>query len=265
MKRKARIALAPIKYFESSKQDNTERIVRCIQSAKHAKADIICFPESCLHKKRVLSMDGPILNEVKEACKKNSIWAIVTDDVSIQGKLYSVAVLINRKGNIAGHYKKINLYDDDTNRGREVKVFNTDFGKIGLAICWDLAFPKLFNKLKEKGAQIVFCPTWWAYEARAHKKMKHSPYEQEIELMRSLVSSRAFENLFFVAICNPITNWQKDDIPYSAIVSPHKIIRESINNDSLVVEDINLNEINELEKVYKNYFKRPLNRGRREK
>ncbi|MFA5174275.1 MAG: carbon-nitrogen hydrolase family protein [Candidatus Pacearchaeota archaeon] len=246
MKKNPIIALAPIKYFNISEKDNLEKIRAYIHMASKKGADIICFPESCVHKTAVITLKNPILKEIQEECKKHSIWCIITEDINHKGRDYNTAVLINRKGEIAGNYKKINLYGDKTEAGTRVKVFKTDFATIGIVICWDLAFPRLFQKMKEEGAEIIFCPAQWCYEKKAYDN-QHK--KRETLLLKALVSARAFENLFFVAICNPLIN-EKDLVSYSAIVSPHRILKEAIKKEDLIVAEINLKEIEKSEKLY---------------
>ncbi len=182
------IALAQIRYFDLSTKDNKEKIIKYIRLAKKRKADIICFPESCLHKSS-LDFNNKILKEIQEECRKNSIWCIVTDDMKIKGRVYNLSILIDRNGQIKGGYKKIHLYGDkNITAGKESMVFNTDFGKIGIAICWDVAFPLLFKEMKKIGAQIVFCPSQWWYDSKAHEK---NPKSREIEILESLLLARA--------------------------------------------------------------------------
>ena len=245
-RRTAVIALAPIKYFDIAKKNNLEKIKRYIGLAAKAKADIVCFPESCLHKTDTLHFDDKIIKEIKEECRKNNIWAIVAEDLFLRGKSYNIAFLIGRDGKIKGKYQKMHLYDDKVHSGRRAKVFKTDFAKIGIAICWDLAFPELFKKMKKAGAEIVFCPAQWCFEKKAHDKYHK---EKEIYLLKSLASARAFENLYFIAICNPLRD-AEDQVSYSAIVSPHKILKETIEKEGLIVAEINLSEIKKLEKIY---------------
>lgn len=240
------IALAPIRYFDISKKNNLEKIKKYINLAGKAKADIICFPESCLHKTKTLQVYDNMIKEISEECKKNSIWCIITDDIILNKKSYNTSILIGRDGKLNGEYKKIHLYDDKTCAGTKINVFKTDFAKIGIAICWDLAFPELFQKMKKAGAEIIFCPAQWCYEHKAHDAYHK---EREICLLRSLTCARAFENLFFMALCNPLRD-SKDQVSYSAIVSPHKILTETINQEKLMIAKINLNEIKKLEKLY---------------
>lgn len=245
-KRTAIIALAPIKYFDISKKDNLKKIKKYIRMAANRGADIVCFPESCLHKTEPLNINHEFILQIREECKKNSIWCIITEDLILRKKPYNMAILINRNGEIKGKYRKIHLSGDKVKAGKKVKVFRTDFAKIGIVICWDLSFPDLFIKMKERGAEIVFCPAQWRYEYGAYDK-KHK--EREIKLLKSLVTARAFENIYFVALCNPLTD-KEDQVSYSAIVSPHRILKETIDSEKLMVAKLNLNLIKKVEKIY---------------
>jgi predicted amidohydrolase len=254
-KRNPIIALAQINYFDGPEKHNVEKIKKYIKLAKKKKADIICFPESCVHKKGFLHFNHELIKEIREECRKNSIWCIVDDDMKIGRKVYNTAILINRKGEIHGHYKKIHLYGESNGvrAGRKTRVFKTDFAKIGIAICWDLAHPKLFRKMKRKGAEIVFCPTYWAYEIHAHNARKYEEKHRQKEkaTLKSLIMARAFENLFFVALCNPaMEDGDKELVSYSAICSPHKILAEIKNREGLIFSEINLDEIQKLHNLY---------------
>jgi predicted amidohydrolase len=252
-KRNPLIALAQIRYFDNSEKHNVEKIKKYIRLAKKKNADLVCFPESCIHENAFLHFEGKLIKEIREECKKNSIWCIVTDDIQIGKKAYNTAILINREGEIYGNYKKIHLYGDSEgiSSGKKSRVFKTDFAKIGIAICWDLAHPKLFKKLKKKGAEIVFCPTYWAYELRAHNARKYEEKHRKKEraTLKSLIMARAFENIFFVALCNPASG-EKDLVSYSAICSPHKILSEINDKEGLILSEINLSEIKKLHGLY---------------
>lgn len=244
-KERPMIALAQIRYFDKSK-NNVEKIKKYIRRASKKGADIVCFPESCVHKTEVLYFNDSLIREIKEECKNSSIWCIITEDLEIRNKRYNTAILIDREGNIKGNYKKINLYGDDVSPGNRIKIFETDFAKIGIVICWDLAFPELFKKLKEKGAQIVFCPAQWQYEPIAHK---NKPIKREEKILESLIQTRAFENIYFTALCNPVME-SKYLVTYSAIASPHKILNKISGKEGLITAKINLKEIEKYDRLY---------------
>ncbi len=243
------IALAQIRYFDISKEDNLKKIKDYIGRAKKVDADIICFPESCIHKSKIFDINDDYIKQIQEECRKNSVWCIITEDLNLHGiirnKQYNVSLLIDRSGKIQGLYKKIHLYGDKVNPGNKTKVFKTDFAKIGIAICWDLAFPDLFRAMKKSGAQIVFCPAQWWYDTKAHDE-KHEV--REMHILESLVAARAYENVFFVALCNPVMH-SKYQISYSAIASPTKILKKIVDREGLIVSKINLNEIKKMHKI----------------
>ncbi|MDP3027751.1 MAG: carbon-nitrogen hydrolase family protein [Nanoarchaeota archaeon] len=245
-RKKPIIALAQIRYFDIYRKNNVEKIKRYIRMAKKANADIICFPESCIHKTETLYFNDTLIREIREECKKNEIWCIITEDLEIRGKRYNVSMLIDRKGEIKGGYRKIHLYGDEVNPGRKIRVFKTDFAKIGIVICWDLAFPELFKRYKDAGAQIVFCPAQWWYDTKAHDE-KHE--QREMKILESLVIARAFENVYFVALCNPVME-SKYQISYSAIASPTKILKKIIGKQGMIISQISLNEIEKAQKIY---------------
>jgi predicted amidohydrolase len=249
-KRQPIIALAQIEY-DPRKKNNIDKIIKYIKEAKRKKADIVCFPESCICRTKTLHFDDELIKQLKIECKKNSIWCIITEDIILRGKPYNMSILIDRNGKVKGNYKKIHLYGDseELNAGKKIKVLQTDFAKIGIAICWDLAFPELFKKMKKAGAEIVFCPAQWAYEQKAHDK-QHKKREKEI--LESLILARAFENLYFVALGNPVRKYEKEQVSYSAIASPHKILKEIVGKEGLITAKINLGEIKKFEKIYPN-------------
>jgi N-carbamoylputrescine amidase len=248
--RKPRIAVAQIRYSTKSRK-NVDKVKRYIGLAKRAGADIVCFPEACLSLKDradVFKLSHKYIKEIKEVCKRNEIWCIITDDMLLRGDAYSVALVINREGEDVGGYRKINLSGDNDliNAGKHIRVFKTDFGKISIVICWDLILPELFKRIKRAGAEIVFCPAQWHYEEESYRK-KYKV--RDLKLLRSLVMARAFENLYFVALCNPVTK-RKDLISYSAIISPHKILKEIKGREGLITAEINLNDIKKLHRLY---------------
>lgn len=250
-KNKPIIALAQIRYSGISKE-NVEKIKEYIRLAKSRGADIVCFPESCISLRDrvdVFKLNHKFIREIKDECKKNKIWCIISDDFLIKKQVYSMALLINREGKDVGGYKKINLSGDHklTCAGNKIKVFETDFGKISIVLCWDLRFPELFQKIKKAGAEIVFCPAQWHHEEDTYQEKYRV---RDLHLLKSLVTARAFENFYFVALCNPITH-RPDLASYSAICSPHKMLAEITDKEGLVTAQLRLGEIKKLHKLYK--------------
>lgn len=79
--------------------------------------------------------------------------------------LYNTAYFISPTGDILGKYVKKNLWHPErphlTSSGTQPhEVFDTPLGKVGMLICWDLAFPEAFRALVAKGAEIIIMPTY---------------------------------------------------------------------------------------------------------
>lgn len=76
----------------------------------------------------------------------------------------SLAVLFDREGNESGEYRKIYITEGEIEDGItpgavDPPVFQTDFGKIGIQICYDIMWDDSWKKLREKGAEIIFWPS----------------------------------------------------------------------------------------------------------
>ena len=241
------IALAPIKYFSEHKGNNVAKIKKYIGLAKKAKADIVCFPESCIKLRGSLTITDKFIKSIQAECKKQSIWCIINEDITVREKTYNMSILIDRQGKIHGDYKKINLYGDyRITPGNKIRVFKTDFAKIGIAICWDLTYPGLFTKMWKKGAEIVFCPAMWNYDQISHDKAHK---QRETQILRAMTLARAHENIFYMALCNPLMK-DKRQVSYSAIANPHRIIKELIDQEGILTAKVNLSEIKRFRKYY---------------
>jgi len=182
---------------------------RLIQMAKEQGAELAVLPEnfpimgvneSDKVDIREAYNDGPIQNFLSEQANKHGMW-IVGGTVPIKcddpNKILASSILYNSDGEVVVRYDKIHLFDvelgnDESYKesetiasGTELVVADTPFGKLGLAICYDLRFPELFRQLVDKGAEIIAIPS--AFTATTGK----SHWEV-------LVRARAIENLCYV-------------------------------------------------------------------
>ena len=85
--------------------------------------------------------------------------------------LYNTAVLLGRDGKLVGKYRKTHLpreeWEAGITPGNDYPVFDTDFGKVGLMICWDVQFPEPCRAMGAKGADLVLLPIWGGNETLA--------------------------------------------------------------------------------------------------
>jgi len=148
--------------------------------------------------------NGPIQDFLATQAARHQIW-LVSGTIPLQGdtpnKVRPACLLYDDQGNNVACYVKIHLFDvsltenqldrykesDTYQPGQQVVVADTPFGKLGLAICYDLRFPELFRAMVAQGAQLIALPAaFTAITGRAHWEV--------------LVRARAVENqCFFIA------------------------------------------------------------------
>ena len=122
--------------------------------------DVACLPE-VFSGTQAEPIPGPTTEAVAQLAKQYNMYVICPIREQAGDKQYNTAVLIDRKGQVAGYYRKVFVFWGEglhcSTDG--VKVFETDFGKIGIFTCFDLNFPELWLKCDELNADIVFWPS----------------------------------------------------------------------------------------------------------
>ena len=148
------------------KKDNVKFILERLEATSSYKPDIICLPEAFANTAQsgVEPVPGPITNAFSAHARKHNCYIICTLYTKRNGRVYNSAVLINRKGDIAGIYDKVHPTEGECDNGvtpgkLTPPVFKTDFGTIGIQICFDINWPDQWKMLKEQGAEIVFWPS----------------------------------------------------------------------------------------------------------
>lgn len=161
---------------------NAEALVGAIEDAARGGAEILFTPEMSgildRDKDRARARirneaEDVVLTAVCEAAKRNAIWvhigslALTTES----GKYANRGFVIDLDGKIRARYDKMHLFDVDLPTGeswresatyqagsKSVVVEGTPVGRLGLAICYDLRFPALFERLSEASAQVIAVP-----------------------------------------------------------------------------------------------------------
>jgi predicted amidohydrolase len=167
--RKVRVATTSI-LTRRDLAENLEAMLHAIDEAGRAGADIVCLTETFYGMHMGIPpvdicqpIPGDLTRTVAAKAKENGLYVILSLFERDGKNIHNTAVLIDRKGEIAGKYRKVHLplseIEDGTTPGNEYKVFDTDFGKIGIIVCWDQAFPEAARITADKGAEIIFIPT----------------------------------------------------------------------------------------------------------
>jgi predicted amidohydrolase len=169
---------------------------------------------------------GPTSQILGEAARKSKLY-VVAGIYEREGPLiYNTALLIDRDGNVAGKYRKTHLPETEVNGGltpgSAYPVFRTDFGTVGLEICYDYAFPEVTRSLAVQGAEIVLLPIWG--DLREHQ----STWDV-------VARARAIDNAVYL-VASIYSNRR------SLIINPNgRILADTGGSQGLVTADIDLN------------------------
>lgn len=147
-----------------------EKMGRYVDQAAALGADLICFPEivnglGSPTPWTFEQLDGPTLTAMRAKAKANNVWTVVPIP-TMEGPLRrNSSILIDRAGTIAGVYHK-NVpthgeLDMGIIPGTETPVFETDFGRVGLTICFDLNYWEVGAALCANKAELVIWSSMW--------------------------------------------------------------------------------------------------------
>ena len=214
-----------------------------------------CVSTSRSHQMQVLSYqdDDPTLTALRDAAAKHGIWLLIgslalkTDDPD--GRFANRCFLINPQGDIEAWYDKIHMFDVQISEsesyresegfrpGDRAVVADAGFAKIGLSICYDMRFPKLYRDLAHAGAQIITVPAAFSpITGAAH--------------WESLLRARAIETGCFV-IAPAQTGKHKaaagksrSTHGHSLVISPWgEVILDAGTDHSMVCAEIDLDDV----------------------
>lgn len=114
------------------------------------------FPE-------LLELSAPLAEEgLSRLARKHSMAVIGCYNKRLAGRNYNVAAVFDRKGDIIGEYRKTHLPPNEKwqlTEGNSLGIFDLEFGRIGVCICYDMMFPEAVEAEALQGAQIIFHPT----------------------------------------------------------------------------------------------------------
>ncbi len=185
--------------------------------------------------------EGRIQDFLRDTAKKNHIWlvggTIPLKDPDNPKKIFAACLVYNDQGILVARYDKIHLFDVDLRKhqerhresdtitpGNQIMTLDTPYGKLGLAICYDLRFPELFRKIQSSGAEIVALPAAFTYiTGLAHWDI--------------LIRARAIENQVYMiasAQTGLHTN-QRKTYGHSMIVDPWGEVKGSMSEEVGVI------------------------------
>ena len=152
-----------------------QMIINILNKGAVYRPDVVCLPEvfmtTYVSKRMTLSektdISVELLKEFTTYARTNQCYIICPTYIRENGKIYNAAVVIDRQGNRVGEFRKIHLPDDELAIGLtpgplQPSVFKTDFGIVGIQICYDLNWNEGWKALRQQGAEIIFWPSAFA-------------------------------------------------------------------------------------------------------
>jgi len=238
VKRFVKVALCQRGVTGSKEQNIAETVSMIEEAAEHCPGlDLIIFPEYNYYEALSLeearanseTMDGRYITEMKKQARRFGVNLIPGSFAETCGeKVKNTCALIDRSGEVAGSYSKVHLMDaigiresDAAVPGDKLGVFDTDFGRIGLMVCFDLRFPEQPRSMVLQGADIIFC---------AASFPTGSPLPPRTDHWDLLVQSTALLNLTWTCAVNQfgsICGGTENPFGRSMVVDPWGIVTAS--------------------------------------
>lgn len=144
-------------------------------------------------------MDSDYVHGICEECRKNDIYAVPNFHIKENGNEYDMCLFIDNNGKIIGNQKMVHIarleyfYEQDyyTPSEEGFNVFDTEFGKIGIVICFDRHYPESIRTSVLKGAELILIPT-------------ANTIDEPKELFQWEIRVPAFQNSVNIAMCNRV-------------------------------------------------------------
>ena len=199
---------------------------------------------------------GTIQDFLSDTAKKYGVW-LVAGTMPIVGndenRVRAACLVYNDLGEKVARYDKIHLFDvhvpntneiyresDSIEAGSEPLIIDTPFGRLGIAICYDLRFPEFFRYMKNQGVEIIIVPAAFTHETgAAHWEI--------------LLRARAIENLCYIIAPNQ-GGFHKNGrrtFGHSMIIDPWGVILDCYKMGSgFVIADIDLERLNKVRSTF---------------
>jgi len=251
--------------IQMNSQDNKEKNVQSaenlIDNAAEKGAKLVVLPEMFNYlgpgEQKLVEAEkipGPTTQRMMDKATQHGMFVIAGSILEISpapDKVYNTSVFINPEGQIIAKYRKIHLFDVVVEGqtpyeesagvipGEEIVTAVTNFGTVGLSVCYDLRFPELYCALSNRGSRIISIPAAFTL----HTGLAH---------WEVLIRARAIENSSYVIAAGQVGSHpvNRECFGNSMIVDPWgTVVARAPNRESVVIAEVDLDY---LDKVRKN-------------
>ncbi len=163
----------------TKKTDALDLAEKLIEEEVPRDTDLICLPEmfccpyESIHFPAYAEPEGgPAWRRLSQIARDRGCWlqAGSVPEIDEAGHIYNTAYVFDRTGRQAARHRKTHLFDIDVEGGQhfhesetltagdQVTVFETEFGPVGLCICYDIRFPEMVRLMADRGARLILVP-----------------------------------------------------------------------------------------------------------
>lgn len=239
------------------KEENIRNATAMIEDAVNENSNFIVLPEmfNCPYSNEKFieyceeESTSPTLSKISSLARENNVYILAGSIPEKEDdKLYNTSYLFDKTGEIIAKHRKMHLFDIDVKgkiyfkesdvltAGDEFTLAETEFGKIGIGICYDIRFPELARIMTEMGALILFYPGAF--------NLTTGPAHWEL-----LFKSRALDNQVYCVGVAPALDKDAsyNSFGHSIITNPWgDVIAEASEKEELIICEIDLCEIKKI-------------------
>ncbi|MGI6204442.1 MAG: carbon-nitrogen hydrolase family protein [Anaerovoracaceae bacterium] len=206
-----KIALAQMK-MTADAQENLQHSLGLLRQAAERGADLIMYPEvqlspffaqfeksdeRAIKDPYVVKEGGPELTAFLDACRENSIMASPNFYYEERGRKFDTSFLIDKEGRLLGTQKMVHIaqaeqfYEQDyyTPSDDGFIIFDTEFGKMAIVVCFDRHYPESVRTEAVRGAELILVPT-------------ANTMAEPMELFEQEIRVQSFQSSCYIAMCN---------------------------------------------------------------
>lgn len=195
----------------ADKMENVRTVKTYLEKIKDENPDFVILPEMfcCPYQTENFPIyaekeGGPVWQQLSGYAKQYGIYLIggSMPEKDAEGNVYNTSYIFDREGKQIGKHRKVHLFDIDVKGGQTFKesdtltagdretVFDTEFGKMGVMLCFDIRFPELSRMMVNDGAKVIFVP--------AAFNMTTGPAHWELSFR-----TRVLDNQIYMVGCAP--------------------------------------------------------------
>jgi len=242
IKRKFKAGVVQFDVQKGQVKYNLGKVFKLLAKLASDNVDLAVLPEmfSCSFDNENLEGHSletkTIIRELSVFARENKIAIVGTLPERVQDKIYNTMMFIDTDGIVKGYYRKLHLFRLTGEHlfytaGNEIVSIDSNLGRIGLMICYDLRFPELSRSLFLKDTQIIVVSAQWPESRKEHWQI--------------LIKARAIENQVFMVCSNRIGI--QDDLSFpgmSVVVDPAgTVLADAKQGETSVYADIKMEQL----------------------